>query len=93
MSVTSGNIHYITSGNLNTGTSTEFKFDDIIQDAARKSSDNTFTVNADKTFSKEVKAKEADVKKLKGVTHYDDINLVDYRNNMLVVADEANPGK
>ncbi|MBP94359.1 hypothetical protein CMK18_00225 [Candidatus Poribacteria bacterium] len=71
---------------------TEFRFDEIVLDAARSASANTFTSAANKTFTKEVKAKEAEINKLKNVVHYDDIHLASYRNNMLEKDDEENPG-
>merc|ERR1719447_1243540 len=87
----------LTSGIVNAGLNnqngfTEFRFDEIVSDAARYDSANTFTSAATKTFTKEVKAKEADIKKLKDVVHYDDIHLSTYRNNMLEKDDENNPG-
>ena len=82
----------LNSGIVNADLSNEFKFDEILTDAAKKTSANTFTTDAVKTFTKEVKAKEANIEKLKDVINYDQIVLQDYRNNMLVLDDEENPG-
>jgi len=82
----------LNSGIVNADLSNEFKFDEILTDAAKKTSANTFTTDAVKTFTKEVKAKEANIKRLKDVINYDQIVLQDYRNNMLVLDDEENPG-
>merc|ERR1719474_950524 len=85
----------LTSGIVNQGLDnsdgfTQFDFNSIVTDAARTGSINTFA--APKTFSKEVKAKEAHVEKLKDVVHYDDIHLSTYRGNMLENDNEADPG-